>query len=155
VSYRTDPRAQQYGSLELFAGCSPRDLRTLARTSTRIDVPAGKVLARQGAHRPELCLVVGGGADVVRDGSVVDHLRAGDHHGEFTLLRGVPQPTTLVATEPTVVDVFTAPEFLGAYRTMPSLRAAIDRNLDRRTATWLTVPTAALALAVSPTFAEC
>ena len=153
MSYGTDPRARQYGSLDLFAGCSRRDLRSLARTTTRVDVPAGKVLARQGAHRPELLLVISGGADVVRDGKVVGQLRAGDHHGEFTLLRGVPQPTTLVATEPTVVDVFTAPEFLGAYRTMPSFRAAIDRNVDRRTATWLTVPTAAPA--VSPAFAEC
>jgi len=146
MSYRTDPRPAQYGSLELFDGCSRRALRTLATLGTRIDVPAGKALARQGANRQEFVLVIGGAADVVRDGAVVDHLRPGDHHGEFALLRGVPQPTTLVATEPMVVDVFGAREFRAAYKAMPSFRAAIDRTLDRRTATWLTAPRSTTAV---------
>jgi CRP-like cAMP-binding protein len=140
MSYRSDPRTQQYGALELFTGCSRRELRTLARLSTRLEVPAGKVLARQGGQRRQLVVVISGCADVVRDGSVVDRLGAGDHHGEVTLLRGLPQPATLVATQDTVVDVFNPQEFLGAYRTMPSFRAAIDRDIDRRIVAWSTAP---------------
>lgn len=140
MSYRHDPRPAQYGTLELFDGCSRRALQTLSQLGTRIELPPGKVLARQGSHRQEFVLVVRGAADVVRDGSVVDHLGPGDHHGEFTLLRGVPHPTTLVAMEPMVVDVFAAREFRAAYRALPSFRAAIDRELDRRAAAWLTLP---------------
>jgi CRP-like cAMP-binding protein len=134
MSYRCDPRIRDYEALPLFRGCSRRDLRTLAGTATRVDAPAGRVLAHQGERRRQLVLVIAGAADVVRDGRVVDQLGPGDHHGEFTLLRDVPQPTTLVVTEPSVVDVFAAQEFQCAYSTMPSLRAAIDRDLDHRTA---------------------
>jgi CRP-like cAMP-binding protein len=88
-------------------------------------------------------LVIEGAAEVLRDGHVVAHLGRGDHCGEFTLLRGVPQPATVVATAPSVIDVFEVRDFRAAYLDVPAFRAAIDRTLDRRTAQWLTIPTAA------------
>ena len=142
MSYRHDPRIRQYESFDQFHGCARRDLRSLVRVSTRIDVPAGKVLARQGRNRNGFVVLISGGADVLRDGHIVDHLGTGDHFGEFALVRSVPEPATIVATEASVVDVISVREFRGAYNAMAAFRATIDEALDRRTATWLTVPTA-------------
>ena len=141
MSYRHNPRVREYESFDQFRGCSRRDLRTLVPIGTRIDVPPGKVLARQGTRRDEFVVVISGSADVVRDGEIVDHLGTGDHFGEYSLVRGVPQPATVVAAEASVVDVFPVREFRCAYNAMPAFRTAIHEALDRRTVSWLTVPT--------------
>jgi CRP-like cAMP-binding protein len=152
MSYRSAPRTREYGSLELFQGCSRRELRTLARLSTRLDAPTGRTIARQGSRQREFVLVIEGAAEVLRDGHVVAHLGRGDHCGEFTLVRGVPQPATVVATAPSIIDVFEVRDFQMAYHDVSSFRAAIDRALDRRTASWLTIPTPAVP--VSPALVE-
>jgi CRP-like cAMP-binding protein len=139
MSYRSDPRVRQYGSLELFHGCSRRELRRLAGLGTRLPAPTGRTLARQGSRRREFIVLVEGAADVLRDGRVIAHLGPGDHCGEFTVLRNVPQPATVVVTAPSTIDVFEAREFTWAYQSMPSLQAAVDRTLGRRTATWFTL----------------
>ena len=152
MSYRPDPRTQEYRSLELFRGCSRGERRTLSRLGTRIDAPTGRTIARQGSRRQEFVLVIDGAAEVLRDGQVVAHLGRGDHCGEFTLVRGVPQPATVVATAPSVIDVFEVRAFRAAYLDVPSFRAAIDGALDRRTAQWLTIPTTPAPM--SPALAE-
>ena len=48
---------------------------------------------------------------------------------------------TVVAAEASVVDVFPVREFRCAYNAMPAFRTAIHEALDRRTVSWLTVPT--------------
>jgi CRP-like cAMP-binding protein len=101
-------------------------------------VTAGRVLARQGERRREFVLVVRGAADVLRDGHLIDRLGPGCHFGEFTLLRDVPQPATLVARTPLTVDVMANRDFRFACSMLPSMRARINRELDRRTAMWLT-----------------
>ena len=150
--HHADPRIREYASLELFRGCSRRELRLLSRLGTRLDVPTGRTLADQGTRRSEFLLIVEGAADVLRDGYVVDHLGPADHCGEFTLLRSVPQPVTVVVTAPSVIDVFDTRGFRSVYTAIPSLQAAIDRMLDRRTAAWLTVPTGAVP--VSPALTQ-
>ena len=139
MSYRPDARIGEYQSFPVSRDCSPKELRSLVDRGTRLDATTGRVLARQGAYRREFVVVISGGADVVRDGRIVEHLGPGDHHGEFTLLRGVPQPATVVVTEPSVLDVYEARDFQAAYHDLPAFRTAIDHELDRRTAAWLTV----------------
>jgi len=153
VSYRHNARVREYESFDQFRGCSRRDLRALVPVGTRIDVPAGRVLAHQGTHRDEFVVLISGRADVVRDGQVVDQLGAGDHFGEYSLVRGAPHPATVVAAEILVIDVFTVCEFRCAYKAMPAFQATIAETLDRRAASWLTVPT---STGIKPrAFAEC
>jgi CRP-like cAMP-binding protein len=97
------------------------------------------VIAHQGVRRLEFVLLIEGGADVVRDGYRIERLGPGSHFGEFTLVRDLPSPATLVVTAPSVVDVMSRAEFRLAYQTMPSFAAAIDQELDRRIATWCTL----------------
>jgi CRP-like cAMP-binding protein len=128
----------EYETFPLCGGCSRGDLRILTRSTTRIDVPAGQAIAHQGVRRLEFVLLIEGSADVVRDGYRIDRLGPGGHFGEFTLVRDLPSPATLVVTAPSVVDVMSRAEFRLAYHTVPSFAAAIDQELDRRAASWCT-----------------
>ena len=129
----------EYETFPLCGGCSRGDLRVLTQSTTRLDVAAGQVIARQGVRRQEFVLLIEGGAEVLRDGYRIGHLGPGSHFGEFTLVRDLPSPVTLVVTAPSVVDVMSRAEFRLAYTTIPSFAAAIDEELDRRAATWCTL----------------
>jgi len=134
---RRHPINPEYENYGLFAGCSRRELAYVTSIATRLDLPAGRVLAQQGDRRREFVIVVRGIADVTRDGRLVDRLLAGSHHGESGLVRDVPQPATVVARTRMTVDVIGLREFRSMYSALPSVRAGIDRELDRRTTAWL------------------
>jgi CRP-like cAMP-binding protein len=126
----------EYETYEVFRGCSRRDLRFLSSLATRIELPAGRVLAREGEHRREFVLVVKGTADLHRDGRLVERLGPGGYYGEFALLTGIPQPATVTAHTPLTVDVIAERDFRCAFSLLPSVRTHIDREFDRRAAAW-------------------
>jgi CRP-like cAMP-binding protein len=109
----------------------------LTATATRLDVGAGRRLCVQGLRRQEFGVVVSGRARVVRDGAVVAQLGAGDHFGDFTLLRGLPSPVTIVAEEATTVDVLTGAEFRATVGVDDAFRASLERTLDQRIRDWV------------------
>lgn len=121
----------------------PRLATQFAATATRLDLGAGSRLCVQGARRQEFGLVISGRARVVRDGAVVAQIGAGDHFGEFTLLRGLPSPVTIVAEEPTTVDVVTGAEFRGTVGADECFRESLERTLDRRIRDWVATADAA------------
>jgi len=129
--------AQEFADMTLFCDSSPRDVAAFASTSTRIDLPAGSVVLRQGQRRQEFGVVVDGTLVVVREGCPIAWLRRGEHFGEFSLLRAVPSPVTLLAETPVTVAVVTGPEFRGTIADNGPMRARIEHELDQRITHWL------------------
>jgi CRP-like cAMP-binding protein len=121
----------------------PFGVSELPATATRLDVGAGRRLCAQGLRRQEFGVVVSGRARVERDGAVVAQLGAGDHFGEFTLLRGLPSPVTIVAEEPTTVDLLTGAEFRATVGAHDSVRETLERTLDQRIRDWVAAADAA------------
>lgn len=105
----------------IFAGCSPRERRRLARLGTPVIRPAGTILARQGEPGTEFFVVVSGQVRVERDGSAVAELGPGDHAGELALLTGEPRQATLVTDTEVEVLVFDRREFATLLEVAPSL----------------------------------
>jgi len=118
-------------------------MKTNATMATRLDVEAGTRLCVQGRRRQEFGVVVTGRALVMRDCTVVAELEPGDHFGEFTVLRGLPSPVTIVAEEPTTVDVVTGAEFRGTVGADNGFRDSLERTLDARIRDWVATPDAA------------
>ena len=58
-------------AIPLFRTASRSRRAELARLADRITVPAGQVLARQGALAHEFFVIIDGIVDVIRDGEVV------------------------------------------------------------------------------------
>jgi CRP-like cAMP-binding protein len=130
-------QAQEFADMTLCCDSSPRDIAAFASTSTRIDLPAGSVLLRQGQRRQEFGVVVDGTLVVLRDRCPIARLRHGEHFGEFSLLRAVPSPVTLLAETPVTVAVMTGPEFRGTISDNGPMRARIEHELDQRITHWL------------------
>ena len=56
---------EDYGAMPLFAGCSRRELQLVSGVMTRLELPAGKVLAHEGERPSEFVVVLDGTAEGV------------------------------------------------------------------------------------------
>ena len=65
--------------------------------ATEVNLPAGKVLARQGEVGRELFILLDGTASVTRDGQRVAARTAGDVVGELAVISHRPRNATVVA----------------------------------------------------------
>jgi CRP-like cAMP-binding protein len=95
----------------LFAGCSKKELRTIATLADEIDLPQGKALTREGGWGREFFMLLEGTVEVVRDGKRVATLRDGDFFGELALVSGTPRTATVTTTSPVRVLVITETNF--------------------------------------------
>jgi CRP-like cAMP-binding protein len=98
------------------------------------------VLARQGERHPQFVIVVGGTAQVWRDGQPIDEIGAGGYFGEIALVRRIREPANIVARTAMTVDVIAEREFEALSLDLSLVRQRLDHELDRRLARWLRVP---------------
>ena len=92
-----DEFLQHLASVPLFANCTKRQLQEIGTVATELNLPAGKVLARQGEVGLELFILLDGTASVTRDGRRVATRTAGDVVGELAVLSHRPRNATVVA----------------------------------------------------------
>ena len=123
---------RRLAAVELFARCSRRDLRIVARHGDRLDFAAGDDLVRQGDPGNAFFLLLAGTADVVRDGMCVARLGPGDWFGELALLDPAERAATVTATADGVVLAITSRMFKVLLRELPGLSAALLAALARR-----------------------
>jgi CRP/FNR family transcriptional regulator, cyclic AMP receptor protein len=116
----------------LFAGLSKKDLRQISSLATRLDLPAGKELTRQGEAGNEFLVILDGNVDVVKDGKVIATRGAGDFLGEIALLEDRPRTATVVAKTPVSVDVIGRQEFKTLLGTQPSITEQILATVAQR-----------------------
>jgi CRP/FNR family cyclic AMP-dependent transcriptional regulator len=88
----------QLAKVQLFSGCSNKELTTLARAVKDIDHPAGTVIAREGDPGVGLFIIAEGTTDVTIGGRRKAKLGPGDFFGEIALLDGGPRTATVTAT---------------------------------------------------------
>ena len=119
-------------ALPLFLD-APRSRRAeLARLADRITVPAGKVLARQGALAHEFFVIVDGIVDVIRDGHVVAVLGPGDFFGEIALIGDPRRTATVVAASDVDLTVLGRREFRTMLSRFPDIASTILSTASRR-----------------------
>ena len=101
-----DEYLQHLASVPLFSKCTKRQLQEIGKVATELDLPAGKVLARQGEVGSEMFILLDGTASVTHDGQRVATLTAGDVMGELAVISGHPRNATVVAeTELRILDL--------------------------------------------------
>jgi len=89
-------------------------LETIARESSRIEVPAGEVVVRQGDAGTQYFAVISGEMMVSIDGTDQTRLERGDGFGEIALLRDVPRAATVRAVTDAVLLAMDRDPFLTA-----------------------------------------
>lgn len=99
------------GVVPMFNGLSKKDLATVGRVTDQVTVPAGTVIAEQGATGDAFYLIVSGSALVRRNGRKLSELGPGDFFGEVALLDGGPRSATVTMLEEGVLFVIHHKDF--------------------------------------------
>ena len=105
----------------LFSRLSAKEREQVRRLMTEVDVPAGTVLARQGATGHEFFIILSGTASIDRDGEHLADVGPGDFQGEMSLLDGGPRTATVTTTSPMVMMVTSQVEFDALLDSAPSI----------------------------------
>jgi CRP/FNR family cyclic AMP-dependent transcriptional regulator len=116
----------------LFAGCTKAELREVAISSDEIDLPAGRVLTREGQRGREFFVLVTGTAEVTKNGKTLANLHSGDWFGEIALLTHTPRTATVTATSAVQVLVLTDRSFKRVVETMPRIALKVLASVGQR-----------------------
>src|SRR3954447_25733083 len=127
-----DAKLELLHSVSLFANLKSSELADLGQLSDRVDVPAGKVLMREGDPGREMFFVVSGAVSVQRDGREVARLGPGEVLGEMALISEGPRTATATATEPTTLFVLSHGAFHSLMATSPEVNRCVMDEMARR-----------------------
>jgi CRP-like cAMP-binding protein len=116
----------------LFAGVNEDGLRMIAERIHELDVPADRVIARQGEIGTGFFVIASGSVRVVRDGETIAELGPGDFFGELSVLDGKPRNAQVISNEPTICLALATWEFEDVVRAEPNVALAILRELAGR-----------------------
>ena len=132
MALTADRRAELLGGCPLFRGIDADGVSMLAERATQVDFPAGHVIARQGEIGTGFFVIVSGSVRVVRDGTVVARLTAGDFFGELSVLDRMPRNAMVAAEEPTSCLALASWDFDAVLLEQPALTLAILRGVAAR-----------------------
>ena len=127
-----DRRSELLAECPLFKGIDAAGLAHLAEVATAVDFPAGHVIAREGDIGTGFFVVISGMVRVVRDGSTVAHLGAGEFFGELSVLDRMPRNATVAAEVDTSCLALASWDFEKVLLEQPALTLAILRGVAAR-----------------------
>jgi class 3 adenylate cyclase len=119
-------------NVPFFGNLSKKELTAVAKQTDEIDVPAGKVLIRQGDIGHEFFVIEDGTAEVAKDGQKVSELKAGDFFGEMALLEEDRRTATVTASTPMTLIVMTRADFRAIDKTLPQVHQAVSEAIAQR-----------------------
>jgi CRP-like cAMP-binding protein len=122
---------QELRTLPTFTGCSDKELTLIDSAAAHVDVPAGRVLMREGQVGRESFVVLEGSARVTIDGAPVATAGQGDFIGEMALLDHKPRSATVTAETPMRLLVFDSRSFSSALQSTTFARIMLQ-GLSRR-----------------------
>jgi CRP-like cAMP-binding protein len=125
---------EQVAAAELFQGLRTSELRTVTQLTTRIELPPGSMLTREGQIGAQFIVLLEGAVAVSACDRVIAMRGPGDFLGEISLLGGRRQTATALATTPVLVAVASKPEFWGIVAVAPSIADRLRATTAERLA---------------------
>jgi CRP-like cAMP-binding protein len=129
-----DSKAAAMAKVPLFSRCSKGELRRIAQLADEIDLPAGKVLTREGSRGHEFFVLLEGSAEVLRGGKAIATLRGGDFLGEIALVADVKRIATVKTTSPVHALVISSRSFRELLRTSSEIQGKVLEAVAARAA---------------------
>jgi CRP-like cAMP-binding protein len=127
---------QELRALPLFAETSRQELTLIGQLLTRLTLPAGKTLVREGARGNEFMIIVEGTAEVKQDGQLIATIGPGELVGEMALLNSSGSGTrnaTVTALTQLVIFVGSPFEFRQMMYAAPSVADKVHQTAASRT----------------------
>ncbi len=129
---RKDERLELLRGVDLFSGCTKRELGEIEKLTSVIDVPRGTELARFGTPGQEFFVVVAGTATASRRELTLAVLGPGSFFGELALLDGGNRTATVVADTDLTLLVLSRREFRSLQARAPSVAYKLLVELGAR-----------------------
>jgi CRP/FNR family transcriptional regulator, cyclic AMP receptor protein len=129
---RSATKVDLIARVPLFAGLSKSELGQVASIADEIDLPADKVLIREGERGREFFVLLEGEAEVTRKGKKLATRGAGEFFGEIALVSKLPRTATVKTRKPVRALVLRDIEFRALLQKAPPiavkvLQAVADR----------------------------
>lgn len=118
--------------IPLFSAFDGKKLERLGMLADEVDVPAGKVLMRQGDNGSDMMVLVRGQVSVERDGQRLNTMGPGDFFGEIALVDGGPRTATVTAEAPSSLLVITHRDFHSLMDEFPEVAQQVMNALANR-----------------------
>jgi CRP-like cAMP-binding protein len=122
--------------IPLFASLGKRELEQVGAWTDEVELPAGRVLGREGSVAYEFFVIEDGAVEVTVGGKHLTELGPGDFFGEIGLLERERRTATVTTTTRVRAIVMFGRDFRRMEREMPrvaqQIREAIEVRLARR-----------------------
>lgn len=131
VSPSPSPTVTLLRRVPWLADVPPRELDDIGRRCDELVVDAGSVLMTQGAYDASVMLIVEGTAQVMKHGTTVASVGAGEIIGEVAAIDRRPRTATVVAETPMRLLVV-APRDTEVFLAHPAVSRAMLTKMARR-----------------------
>jgi CRP-like cAMP-binding protein len=121
----SDPKLDMLHRIPLFERLGKTELSRVAQLADEVDVPADRVLMRQGDLGSQMFVVASGRVRIERDGENLAELGPGDWFGEMALVSEGNRSATATAVEPSRLFVLAHREFHSLMDENPGVRSAV------------------------------
>jgi CRP/FNR family transcriptional regulator, cyclic AMP receptor protein len=108
-------------TVPLFAGLSKSELVQVASIADEIDLPADKVLIREGERGREFYVLLEGEAEVTRKGENVATRGSGEFFGEIALVSSLARTATVTTRTPARALVIRDVDFRALLQRTPAI----------------------------------
>ena len=132
MATHTDQKLELLKRTPLLSDLGRRELEEVERLVDEVDVPAGKVLMREGDSGREFFVLVTGTVVIDRGGTRVRTLESGDFFGEIALLAEGPRTATATTEGPATLLVLGHREFHSLMDKYPAIRTCVLDALAKR-----------------------
>lgn len=120
------------GKVPLFAACVPAEIEAIAAVAQANEFQPGQIIVTQGTPGTAFYLILQGRVEIMRDGSSLGALSAGDFFGEMSLLDNAPRSATIRALETTTCLMLSSWDFKALLEQHPSIAIKLLEVLSRR-----------------------
>jgi CRP/FNR family cyclic AMP-dependent transcriptional regulator len=127
-----DPKIRRLSQVGLFAGLNRRELAGIASLTTEIEVPAGRVLIRQGDPGREAFVIEKGTARASMRGRKSRKMGPGECFGELALLHSAPRSATVTAETDMHLLVLSSREFSTVLNDFPAVARKVLAAVSER-----------------------
>jgi CRP-like cAMP-binding protein len=127
-----DEKLRLLAGVPLLAGLGRRDLEEVGRLADEVDLPEGRVVARQGATSDEFFVIIDGSVRCQRDGKPLCDLGPGEFFGELAVLGEMPRTATVTTTSPSRLLVVGHREFHALLSKYPTVQGAVLKSVAQR-----------------------
>ena len=129
-----DEKLTLLSRVPLLAGLERKELEEVGRLADEVELPEGRVVAREGASGEEFFVIIEGSVRIERAGVRLADLGPGDFFGELAMLGKIPRTATATCSTACRFLVVGHREFNSLLASYPSIQNAVLHAVAERLA---------------------